>query len=257
MARFSFSKWSLDDHKVFDLIRRLRLTKTLVRRCLEEQILLLVDEHDQFLEGEVQPFRKAHGLEGDDDFARFLSERQWSDEDLIMESGRTQGLLRFAEDRFGSAIEDIFLRKKSDLDQVIYSLVRIRDPGFARELWIQISEGEISFAQAASQFGEGPESRHAGLIGPIPLGELHPIDLRKRLQRLKIGSVDEPHRLGEWMVLLRLENLMPVVLDSPMRERLLMQELDNWLEQRSLALIEGHPVDPLDYHPSHDRNSDT
>ena len=49
---------------------------------------------------------------------------------------------------------------------------------------------------------------------------------------------------------------MPVVLDSEMRERLLMQELDTWLEQRSLALIEGRPVDPLDYHPSHDRNSD-
>ena len=107
-----------------------------------------------------------------------------------MESGRTQGLLRFAEDRFGSAIEDVFLRRKSDLDRVIYSLIRVRDPGFARELWIQISESEISFSQAATQYGEGQESRHAGLIGPLPLGELYPVELRQRLQRLKIGSVE-------------------------------------------------------------------
>ena len=62
MACFSFSNWSLDDQKVFDLIRRLCLSKSLVRRFLEEQILSLVDEHDQFLEGEVLPFRKSHDL---------------------------------------------------------------------------------------------------------------------------------------------------------------------------------------------------
>ena len=256
MGNFSFSNWSVDEQMMFDLVRRLCLSKSLVRRFLEEQILCLVDEYDQFLEGEVPSFRKLNGLESDDDLALFLSERQWTHEDLVMEAGRTQGLLRFAEDRFGSAIEDVFLRRKSELDQVIYSLLRVRDPGFARELWIQISEGEISFAQAASQFGEGQESRHAGLIGPVSLGDLYPIELRTSLQRLKIGAVDQPQRFGDWIVLLRLENLMPVVLDSQMRERLLMQELDTWLEQRSLALIEGRPVDPLDYHPSYDRNSD-
>ena len=167
MGNFSFSNWSLDDQRFLIWSVDFACQKSLVRRFLEEQILLLVDEHDQFLEGEVMPFRKAHGLESETIFALFLSERQWSHEDLVMEAGRTQGLLRFAEDRFGSAIEDVFLRKKSDLDQVIYSLLRIRDPGFARELWIQISEGEISFAQAASQYGEGQESRHAGLIGPF------------------------------------------------------------------------------------------
>lgn len=255
MSSFSFLEWSLEDQGIFDLIRRLCLSKTLVRRFLEEQILLLVDDHDQILESEVSSFRSAHGLESDTDLALFLSERQWSHDDLMLEAGRSQGLLRFAEDRFGGGIEDVFLRRKSDLDQVIYSLLRVRDPGFARELWIQISEGEISFAQAASQFGQGEESRQSGQIGPVTLGELYPIDFRQRLQKLKIGTVDEPQRFGEWIVILRLEHLMPAVLDDQMRERLLMQELDTWLEQRTLALIEGRPVDPLDYHPHHERNS--
>ena len=42
-----------------------------------------------------------------------------------------------------------------------------------------------------------------------------------------------------------------------MRSKLLHQELEVWLQERSLALIDGRVVDPLDYHPRYDRNSDS
>ena len=41
----------------------------------------------------------------------------------------------------------------------MYSLIHVRDPALAQELWIRIEEGETGFTEAASQFGEGPEAR--------------------------------------------------------------------------------------------------
>ena len=61
--------------------------------------------------------------------------------------------------------------------------------------------------------------------------------------------MSEPQLFGDWYVLLRLEQILPAVLDESMRDRLLHQELEDWLQHRSLALIEGRVVDPLHYHP--------
>ena len=95
-------------------------------------------------------------------------------------------------------------------------------------------------------------NRNSGMIGPIALGDLQPVELRQALRRLQVGSVSDPTRFGEWYVLLRLEQLLPAVLDSSTSQMLLQHELDIWIKERCLSLIEGAAVDPLDYHPTHD-----
>ena len=119
-------------------------------------------------------------------------------------------------------------------------------------MWIQISEGEVSFSQAATQYGEGPEASRGGIIGPISLGSLEPPSLVQVLRQLRPGEVHKPQQIGEWLVLLRLENLNPAVLDSTMRLRLINEQLDEWLTLRVKKLLAGDGVEPLHYHPSHE-----
>ena len=57
---------------------------------------------------------------------------------------------------------------------MIYSLLRVRDAGLARELWIRLEENETTFAEAAHQFGVGEEAQRKGVIGPMPIGMLQP-----------------------------------------------------------------------------------
>ena len=90
-------------------------------------------------------------------------------------------------------------------DQVIYSLLRVRDPGLAQELWIRLEEGESSFSELASRFGEGPESSKKGLLGPLPIGSIEPAQLRTIIRSLSPRS--PPIQLGEWIILVRLEQL--------------------------------------------------
>ena len=77
-----------------------------------------------------------------------------------------------------------------------------------RELWIRLEEDETTFAEAAREFGEGPEADRQGVIGPIPIGALQPV-LQDILRGLKAGELSPPIALGEWQLLLRLEKLTP------------------------------------------------
>ena len=158
MESLSFGNWQVEISQLSGLIHRLQIQHDLLRRFLEEQVIDLVDSLDKISDEQINLFRKANGLEDDTALESFLSKRCWSIRDLKLEACRGEALHRFANDRFGSGIEDIFLSRKSDLDKITYSIIRVRDLGLARELSIQINEGEISFSKAAREFGVGPES---------------------------------------------------------------------------------------------------
>ena len=56
----------------------------------------------------------------------------------------------------------------------------------------------------------------------MPSG-LHPL-----LRKLKPGEVLKPHRMGEWYVLLTLDELIPAQLDETTQTLLLNRELRQW-----------------------------
>jgi hypothetical protein len=49
--------------------------------------------------------------------------------------------------------------------------------------------------------------------------------------------------------MLRLEQLTPARFDGPMRERLLQEELDRYLNERVEQLLAGKTPEPLHYDP--------
>lgn len=245
-------QWQCSDDQLAQLVRRLDLAPVLMRRHIEEEIAALVAFPEAWSDERLQAFCEQHQLQEASALEGWLHSKGWQHEDLRADLIRQEALQRFAQDRFGPGLEDLFLQRKDQLDSLVYSLLRVRDPGLARELWIQISEGEISFSQAASHYGEGPEARHAGLIGPVVAGALHPPELVSWLRRLRPGEVHQPQRLGEWTLLLQLEQITPAVLDSAMAERLIDEQLEEWLNDRSRRLLSGESVEPLTYHPNHD-----
>ena len=238
--------WHLETPRLEQLLLRTELVKPLLRRSLEEEITLLVDLPADQLQTLQQDFLKAQGLDQEEALTSWLEQRHWSQADLSLHLARPLALNSFAEQRFGPGVEDTFLQRKNDLDTVVYSLLRVGDPGLARELWIQLGEGEISFAEAASRHSDGPEATTKGVIGPLPLGQLQP-ELAERLRSMRQGDLRPPEPMGPWWVLLRLEQLTPARLDAAMRDRLLQEQLQTWLEGRVTAVIQGEHTDPLHY----------
>ena len=226
---------------VRDLVRRMELEPQLLRRQQEELITTLVPLEPEWLKSSREAFLAGESL----DCA--LTRRRWSESDLELHLARPEALRRFAEQRFGPGLEEAFLASQGGHDQIIYSMLRVRDTGLARELWIRLEEGEASFAEVAASYGEGPEAARKGVIGPIPIGTIAPPELAQLLRSLQPGEIHPPRQLGEWLVLLRLEQLSPARFNDTMREFLLNQQLEAFLQARVEALLRGETPDDLHY----------
>ena len=234
---------SLSDDDLLALVRRMDLTSSLLRRHLEEEIIRLVNLPSEFLQQAITDFC------GDQDLNTLLTEKGWTEADLELNLLRPEALRRFASQRFGPGLEDRFLGFKGGRDQVIYSLLRVRDAGLARELWIRLEECEITFAEAASTFSEGPEAQRKGVMGPLEIGSLQPQTLQDLLRGLRPGEICSPKVLGEWHVLLRLEQLVPARFDNELRLRMQDEALDEFLAKRVIRIMAGeaNQLEPLYY----------
>ena len=235
----------LSDPDLLSLVRRMELEPKLLRRHLEEQITALVPLEEAWLEESRSNFLNDRPLD------QFLQEKGWSSDDLELHLRRPEALRRFAHQRFAPGLEERFLASKGSRDLVIYSLLRVKDYSLARELWIRLEEDETTFAEAAREFGVGPEADRQGVIGPIPIGALQPALLQDVLRGLKAGELSAPFAVGEWQILLRLEKLTPARLDAEMRENMIQESLDQFLKDRVSKLRngEGDSLDPLHYDP--------
>jgi len=131
-------------------------------------------------------------------------------------------------------LESYFLSRKRQLDKVIYSVIHVKDRGLAQELYFRIAEGEQSFAELAKEYSQGPEAQTGGLLGPFEVGKVGPV-----LERLL--PISRPGQLwslpmGEWVMIVRLEKLIPAQLDQPMRQRMYEELFEIWLEEQCNGL---------------------
>ncbi len=140
-------------------------------------------------------------------------------------------LAKFKQATWGAQLESHFFNYKSKLDKAIYSLIRTKDLGVAQELYFRIQAGEQSFAECAREYSQGPESQTGGLQGPVELSVPHPA-LANMLSVSQPGQLWPPTRIGEWYAIVRLEKLIPAVLDEPMRQQLLDRLFTTWINEQ-------------------------
>ncbi|MBD2000272.1 peptidylprolyl isomerase [Leptolyngbya sp. FACHB-541] len=143
---------------------------------------------------------------------------------------RSLRIEKFKQITWEHKLKSHFLQRKQEFDRVVYSLLRTKDQDIAQELFFRLSEGEQSFAQLAQQYSEGAEAETGGLIGPVELGTLN-AKLADLLHTSQIGQV-QPFGLGEWCMIVRLEKRIPAQLDEQMRDRLLQEKFDAWLQEQ-------------------------
>lgn len=229
------------DFVVEDLIRRAELLPLLIRRYVEESIIELVPLSDDDIDA------AQHAIVGSSEVSDWLLAKGWTQSDLLIAASKDLALKKFASHQFSPGLEETFLASRGGRDEIVYSLLRVKDSGLARELYLRIAEGELPFPEAARHFGEGPEARHQGLIGPMRISKLQPQLLADALRGLQPGELAKPLTLGGWHLILRLEHFAPARLDESMRRTLLLEQLDSFLDERVKRLQAGDPVEALSF----------
>ena len=186
---------------------------------------------------------------------------QWSE--LLMELGREEGEVlerlrygirrhSFIRERFAAKAEVRFLERKNELDQVVYSLLRLKNRFLARELYLQVESGESNFADLAKRYAEGPERNTNGIVGPVSLTQAHP-DLVEKLRVAQPGVLLEPFRVADWWLVVRLERYSPGTFSDEVAEQMCQEMFEDWINEattmslNTLACEKSAPVTSSDF----------
>ena len=166
----------------------------------------------------------------------------WLERQSISEPQMSQRLFhalqleQFKQATFNPRVEPLFLERKSNLDRVMYSMLRVSERAKAFELHLRLEEEEATFADLASTYSEGSERKVNGLIGPMELGRINPV-LGERLRMSSPGQLWPPFEAEGWWVLLRHERHLPAQLDPPMQQRLLNEMYEIWMRDEVSAVL--------------------
>jgi parvulin-like peptidyl-prolyl isomerase len=161
--------------------------------------------------------------------AAWAKQQGLNPEDLQTIAIRPLKLEKFKAATFGKNLESYFLKRKGSLDQVIYSLIRTQDIGIAQELYFRLQDDQASFAELARTHSQGPEAETGGMVGPVELETPHPT-LAKMLSISQPGQLWPPTKVGEWVIIVRLEKLIPAQLNEGVSQRLMNELFNQWLQ---------------------------
>jgi parvulin-like peptidyl-prolyl isomerase len=159
--------------------------------------------------------------------------------DALWQAELPRRINRHCEEHFSHRAEQRFLARKNQLDQVIYSLLRVEDAALARELYLRIAEGEADFAELAAGYSQGPERSTRGVVGPVPILQAHPA-LAELLRTSRPGQLQPPLRIEQWWLVVRLESLRSASFDTEMRDRMARELFDEWVDEEVALLLAAH-----------------
>ncbi|MBW4562279.1 MAG: glycosyltransferase [Mojavia pulchra JT2-VF2] len=188
-----------------------------------------------------QEFCQQNQLSSEVERQAWLQQQNISETQFLELATRNLRIEKFKKATWGSKLESHFRQLKPKLDQVVYSLIRIRDGAAAQELYFRLLEGEQSFAEVARQYSQGAEAQTGGLIGPVSLSMPHP-QLVRILAVSQPGQLLPPTNIGDWWLIVRLEKFIPAQLDESMRQRLLNELFFTWLKEQLQKASQPQPL---------------
>lgn len=222
---------SITAEEVLPLMAGYQMLPQFVQEILIEQAIADIECTHEEIVSACQQFYAQNQITNDEERLAWLGRYGMTQFQLESLATRELRVEKFKQTTWGPKLESYFLSRKNQLDRVIYSLIRTQDLGIAQELYFRILEGEQSFAELARAYSKGPEAQTDGLIGPVELSVPHPV-LAQLLSLSQPGQLNSPTRVGEWLVLVRLEKFIPAQMDDAMRQRLLNECFSTWLQEQ-------------------------
>jgi parvulin-like peptidyl-prolyl isomerase len=230
--RLQIADRTITPDNIFPLLAQKQMIAPLAKEIIIEQAIAHIECTPEEIARAEKQFFWQMNLNPDqpEKLKTWLTKNYLTREQLRERILRPIKLDRYKEQVWGNQIESYYLKRKEQLDKVLYSLIRTKNPGEAQELYFRISEGEAEFSDLARQYSQGTESQTGGLVGPVELTVPHP-QIAEKLKHSQPGQLLPPTRIGEWVVILRLEKYMTAPLDANLRRRLLDELFNKWLNE--------------------------
>lgn len=226
-------------------LRRHGLLGPLLRRELVAEAVAGVTLTEEQLQPHVLQYTRQNNLDNPEALAAHLREQGLLESDLRWQIELPLRVQLTARERFLDQAEKRFLERKQALDQVTYSLIRLQDAFLARELYLQVINGENDFGELAARYSEGPEKDSRGIVGPKPLIQAHP-QLRERLRSSRPGEVLEPFCVEQWWLLVRLEESRPATFTEAVATQMCVELFEQSINEETMRRLQALISQPGD-----------
>lgn len=173
-------------------------------------------------------FCQQNQLDSEEQIQGWLDKQGMSREQLQNLITKKLRIDKYKHETWNDQVDAHFIKRKSQLDRVVYSLIRVEKPEVAQELFFRVKDDQNAFSALAMEYSQGTEAQTGGLIGPVEINAPHP-KIAQILTTCQPGQLVPPTRVGEWIVIVRLENYISAKLDQPMRQRMLDELFNRWL----------------------------
>ncbi len=229
--------------EIVPLLKQYGMLPQLLKEIVIDNATASISLTEEEVTKAYKQFYQQQQLGDEEQLQAWLKSRGLEREQLDYLVTRTLRLEKFKQDTWGAKVEPYFLQRKEKLDKVIYSLIRVNDIAIAQELYFRVQEDEQPFTELAREYSQGPEAQTGGLIGPVELGVPHPV-LAKMLLKSQPGKVLPPTRLGDWILIVRLEKFLPAQLDTATQQRLLNEQFETWLQGEISSALKNSQLLP-------------
>jgi parvulin-like peptidyl-prolyl isomerase len=145
-------------------------------------------------------------------------------------------LQRFKQENWGNKVGSYYLTRKVQLDRVICSIIQVADGTVAQELYFRICSEPKIFSKLALNYSQGAESFDGGKVGPIPISRLHPT-ISTQILLLKPGEISPLFTIDNFYIFVRLEQVVPAQFDDELRQILLDELFEHWLQAKIVSEI--------------------
>ena len=223
-----------DDGRI--LLQRYGLLQPLVTKMITSQAIADVVVSDPDLNQARLDLLEEKGYDGIEQWPQLLEEVVGTEAEVMTALSNKVRQQTFLREQFSPKAEARFLDRKNELDQVVYSLLRLENRFLAQELYLQIESGESNFADLAKRYAEGPERNTNGIVGPVSLTQAHPV-LVEKLRVTQPGVLLEPFRISDWWLVVRLERYSPATFDDEISLKMCQELLAEWQKEQSLYCL--------------------
>ena len=223
-----------DDGRI--LLQRYGLLQPLVTKMITSQAIADVVVSDPDLNQARLDLLEEKGYDGIEQWPQLLEEVVGTEAEVMTALSNKVRQQTFLREQFSPKAEARFLDRKNELDQVVYSLLRLENRFLAQELYLQIESGESNFADLAKRYAEGPERNTNGIVGPVSLTQAHPV-LVEKLRVTQPGVLLEPFRISDWWLVVRLERYSPATFNDEISLKMCQELFAEWQKEQSLYCL--------------------
>ena len=184
----------------------------------------------ELIESIKKDWKKKYNLEDERNFKNWLSSSNLDEKKFLSLIIRNWIWKEWCKEKFEDKLYDYFLSRKSKLEKVFYSLIRVKDRNVANELYMRIKEDEEPFWKIAKNYSDGPEKYTEGRIGPIRMSDLNPY-IYKLIEISALGQLWPPKKIDEWWIILKLDGKTKLELTEDLKNNLFLELGENYLNK--------------------------